>query len=462
MKKAQWLIILLVLALLILAFLQPSLALLSGIVITCILSYQYPRIAFIALLIYLPFSGTITYQLLGGHPASTFFKDFLYFPALIGLIQFHQKETNPVSISKPLRWSIILVFCFGLLTLITVNLAQQVLPVAQDGIPILMGLIGLKTWIGYIPLIGVGSLLLRQTKDLHFFSRLFVLLALICSGLAIIQYGLLVTGICEGTRGLVDPDLFKATLEAKCFVGGTVAFNPEHNIIRLPGTFTSPWHWSWFLISSAFMVAATAWCDPNKHWRKIGFLTLTFLVLSSIISGQDLAIKLVPTIGILSYFVIHPDWKQNPKNLQGFGIFAVVFIVVSSILLSAEFVAAQFNWVLTQNPGFLGNGLGSATNAARIFGPTDLIETFYPKMLFEAGLLGVVSFLGVVVTLSWVVFHQGRSLLDPKLQGYALLIWLFVLLVSYNQYWYPLDTDPVNIYYWLWAGMALKLPLLKP
>ncbi|MCW6035716.1 hypothetical protein K4A83_05440 [Spirulina subsalsa FACHB-351] len=407
MKKAQWLIIILSLALLILAVFQPSFAILGGLVLVCILSFQYPRTAFILLLIYLPFAGTITYQVLSGNVGSTFLKDFLYFPALIGLINVHRKETNPVSIPKPLRWSITILFCFSLLTLITVNLAQQILPGDQDGIPILMGLIGLKTWIGYIPLIGVGSLLLRQVKDLHFFSRLFVILALICSGLAIIQYGLLTTGICEGTRGLVGQDLFKATLEAKCFVGGTVAFNPEHNIIRLPGTFTSPWHWSWFLISSAFMVAASAWCDPNKYWKKISFLTLTFLTLSSIISGQDLAIKLVPTISILSYFVVHPDWKQNPKNVQGFGIFAVVFIVVSSIILSTEFVTDQFNWVLTQNPGFLGNGLGSATNAARIFGPTELMETFYPKILFEVGVLGLLSFLGVVVTLSWVVFQQG-------------------------------------------------------
>jgi hypothetical protein len=34
------------------------------------------------------------------------------------------------------------------------------------------------------------------------------------------------------------------------------------------------------------------------------------------------------------------------------------------------------------------------------------------------------------------------------------------LLISYNTYYYPLDVDPVAVYYWFAAGMILKLPEL--
>jgi hypothetical protein len=34
------------------------------------------------------------------------------------------------------------------------------------------------------------------------------------------------------------------------------------------------------------------------------------------------------------------------------------------------------------------------------------------------------------------------------------------LFISYNTYYYPLDVDPVAVYYWFVAGMILKLPLL--
>ncbi|MDY7007828.1 MAG: hypothetical protein SWX82_28805 [Cyanobacteriota bacterium] len=48
-----------------------------------------------------------------------------------------------------------------------------------------------------------------------------------------LQFLLLSTGICVGTHGLVKDELFKATLEAKCFVGGAILFSPEVNMIRL-------------------------------------------------------------------------------------------------------------------------------------------------------------------------------------------------------------------------------------
>jgi hypothetical protein len=30
--------------------------------------------------------------------------------------------------------------------------------------------------------------------------------------------------------------------------------------------------------------------------------------------------------------------------------------------------------------------------------------------------------------------------------------------MSYNTYYYPLDVDPVAVYYWFFAGVLLKLP----
>ncbi|MGB3510874.1 MAG: hypothetical protein WBA93_16905 [Microcoleaceae cyanobacterium] len=70
-----------------------------------------------------------------------------------------------------------------------------------------------------------------------------MILALICCTLGLRQFLLLTTGICVGTRGLVGDELFKATLEAKCLVGGALVFSPEVNMIRLPGTFVAPWQW---------------------------------------------------------------------------------------------------------------------------------------------------------------------------------------------------------------------------
>jgi hypothetical protein len=33
-----------------------------------------------------------------------------------------------------------------------------------------------------------------------------------------------------------------------------------------------------------------------------------------------------------------------------------------------------------------------------------------------------------------------------------------VLIISYNTYYYPLDVDPVAVYYWYFVGVLYRLP----
>ena len=40
-------------------------------------------------------------------------------------------------------------------------------------------------------------------------------------------------------------------------------------------------------------------------------------------------------------------------------------------------------------------------------------------------------------------------------------MWVFVAFISFNPYYYPLDVDPVGVYYWLAAGIVLKIPELE-
>jgi hypothetical protein len=36
-----------------------------------------------------------------------------------------------------------------------------------------------------------------------------------------------------------------------------------------------------------------------------------------------------------------------------------------------------------------------------------------------------------------------------------------LLFVAYLPYWYALDTDPVGVYYWIFAGVIFKLPVIE-
>jgi hypothetical protein len=69
-------------------------------------------------------------------------------------------------------------------------------------------------------------------------------------------------------------------------------------------------------------------------------------------------------------------------------------------------------------------------------------------------------FLALVTTLTIICFKAFRQVKDKNLRGMGAALWTYVLFISYNTYYYPLDVDPVAVYYWFAAGMILKLPEL--
>ncbi len=367
----------------------------GGILIVA-LSYLYPDMALWGLLIYLPFGGTVTYWIGGGSPIFQLAKDGFYFPALFAKYKEWKSKRMPMIIPKELKQPLMVLLAICGLTLLLVNGLQQLKPEGGDK-PILLGLMGLKSFIGYLPLITCAYYQIKGKKELLFLTRLTLVLAIICCVLGVIQYQFLASGRCKGTDHLTGDDLFKATLDAKCFVGGSLVFSPSQNMIRLPGTFVAPWQWAWFLIANAFFTFASAFSDPSPLWRMTGLIGMVMVFINAVISGQRIALALVP--------------------------------VVTIILL-----------VLT---GQLANSL---------------IETYYPKLIFEIGPIGVAGFLYLVTTMVVIGFKSYRSVKDKNLRSFGASFWVFVLIISYNTYYYPLDVDPVTVYYWYFAGVLFKLP----
>jgi hypothetical protein len=295
--------------------------------------------------------------------------------------------------------------------------------------------------------------------------------------LALIQYLLLLTGKCVGTRMEVGSDLFKASLEARCFVGGSLLYSPQHGVIRLPGTFVAPWQWGWYLISGAFLTFASAFSDPKPFWRILGLLALGAVFILAVISGQRIALALVPIVAAsllvltgqvtnLKRFipiaiglgiVLGGAALQNPATLQ-----ERMDSFVSRWQASPPyaFIVEQFTWAM-EGYNILGHGLGRATNSARALGETALIETYYPKLIYEIGPFGALVFLCFVTILTRLVFKTCKKLRDQNFRSYGSSLCWFVCFISYNTYYYPLDVDPIAVYYWFFAGVILKLPEIE-
>ncbi|MEA5514526.1 hormogonium polysaccharide biosynthesis protein HpsL [Nodularia sp. UHCC 0506] len=446
-------------------------------------SYKYPRLALFAFLIYMPFAGTIIYYI-GNSPVLQLAKDAFYFPALIAFWQTCRKQRLPLILPKAIKTPLLILFICCLLTLIFINGGQQFNPPTvgllqkpPNEMPIGMGILGLKVFLGYVPLIGCAYYLIRDKKDFLFLSRLQVSLILICCGLGILQYVLLLTGVCEGTRNLSGDQLFKATLDARCYFGGSLLYSPSQGVIRLPGTFVAPWQWAWFLISSTFFAFATGFADPSAIWRLLGLGSLATVFINAVISGQRIALALVPACFLL--LLILTGQIRNLKRFipMGIGLAVILGIAMASYpevvqeridsfasraeaSPPQEFILQQFeeNWKTVASP--IGSGLGRATNSARALGRTKLVETYYPKVLYEVGIVGVLGFLALVTTLTITGFKTYRAIKDPNFRTYGAALWVFILFISYNTYYYPLDVDPVAVYYWFFAGVLFKLQVL--
>ncbi|MBW4455043.1 MAG: hormogonium polysaccharide biosynthesis protein HpsL [Nostoc indistinguendum CM1-VF10] len=448
------------------------------------LSYKYPRQALYAFIIYVPIGGTITYYL-GNSPILQLAKDAFYIPALIGLWQTCRKQGLPLIIPQGIKTPLYIVLGCSLLTLLFVNGGQQFNPPSvgllekvEQEIPLGMGILGLKVFLGYVPLIGCAYYLIRDKRDFLFLSRLQIVLILFCCALGFIQYILLLTGVCQGTRGLEGDALFRATLEARCYFGGALVYSPQEGVIRLPGTFVAPWQWAWFLIAGTFFSFATGFTDPSPIWRLAGLGSLVAVFINAVISGQRIALALVPIcFGIL---LLLTGQIANLKRFIPIGIGLALVLGIAMVTNPdvvqqrtesftgrweasppQDFIVQQFeeNWKNVDGP--LGSGLGRATNSARVMGKTKLVETYYPKVLYEVGILGVLAFLGLVTSLTIISFKTYRSIKNRNFRSYGAALWVFILFISYNTYYYPLDVDPVAVYYWFFAGVLFKLPELE-
>lgn len=474
-----------------------------------VLSFRYPRQALWAFLIYMPFSGTIVYSEIGqGNTLLQVAKDVLYFPALLGLIYECTRKGQPILIPKKLMPTLgILVFCC-LLTLFIVNGMQQFLPECsslseaekflrdangnyilnengiafttpcKDGIPFMQGVLGFKVLLGYIPLIFCAYYLIEDKKKLLFFGRLLVVLAIICCVLGLMQYWMLKTGRCKGTEGLglEGLDLFKPNLDARCLAGGSLLYSPSQGVIRLPGTFSSPWHWAWFLVGNAAISYTVAFSDVSRFWRTVGMAGVVLTLINAVICGQRLAFGLVPAMFVI--LAILTGQIANLKRFIPLVIGVVILLLIGFSFFNPDFIQQrvdsfvgrwnnspphlfiqqQFGFAMENQGGFLGIGLGKGTISARVFGSVSLIETFHAKVFFEIGGIGFLAFMAFVTHLTILAFQSYRSVRDRTLRSFGSSLWVFILIISYLPYWYPLDTDPVSSYYWLFAGIIFKLP----
>jgi hypothetical protein len=463
-----------------------------------LLAWRNPRLGLLAFLVYLPLSSTVAFAwakvyLVKGnmirytraYPLYKTAKDVFYLPALAKILLRTDTFSKLRPKINPLLIAIAALTLSVLVTFFFINLGKF----SESNF--VSGLIGVKIILGYIPLIICGYYLINNLADLQLVSRLMLVMVIVCCGLAFVQYILLAQEICPRNFQLNEvapsPELAKffpsildkVTLKAQCFVGGSLLFNPGRGLIRLPGTFSDPWQWSWFLISSSFITSAAVFSEVSRRWRLVSYLSIIFVLVATFISGQRIAFFFVPIFYMLLFCL---NQKYNRWLLLKFALLSgASLLLVTQVGYLRDrwanfvdrwqneppirFMVKQFNWLLNNRLSLFGQGLGRASSATRRLvseeAPTKLIETYYVKLMYEMGIVGFISFLAVVTILTILTFKAWTAVKEPTLRSWGICMWVFVLFISFNPYYYPLAVEPVSVYYWLFAGMLLKLPELE-
>lgn len=428
------------------------------------------RFSVYALLAFLPYSGLL---IIAAYPATgpaVLAKDlFFVIPAYLGFgAAFLLQRRNVAVPGFPLGIAI------ALAIVVLLHLMNPTVP------NLVVGLIGTKSWLMYIPMAFLGYHLIRGRDDLELMLRLVALAAVVPCVIGIIEGVLVATGRGAAVYGLYG-DAAAAVTQDFANVGGS-----SGDIRRVSSTFS--FVGQYYSFTTVMLIVAYA------YWR--GFLsrqgglrpllggTLFVLVaLASVLSGARGALLSVPalTIGmlLLDGHDLRRHWWLPIASLAAVAVAANVFGTSTTTLVSDVVDHGVVEFTIGTIDGFeegfdrtfLGLGTGVDTVSARYglpqFDPYSVVggkvfESWWVKSLLELGVVGLAITVALLLTILQRLATSHRRLRDPSLRAVsAAFVALVIYVIFYNFKGSYLDLDPMNVLFWLFVGVALKLPRLE-
>jgi hypothetical protein len=420
------------------------------------------------LLLYLPFSGIPFVLLYPDAHASTLLKDALFvLPAYAGFVAYWASRHRRAA-ERAIPGLLLALFA----TLVLV----QVFNPASPGL--LVGAIGAKVWLLYVPLCYLGYQLVEDRRQLAGLLRLMSVAAVVPAAIGIAEAVLFRAGrhdLVYGWYGEAAQSVTQGFTEFTLGGGGSLR--------RVPSTF--PFVAQYFSFTAAMVAVTYAWWrgTPARTRSATRCGVWLLLLLAGLLSGARAAFLFLP-------FLVALILAFEGRTAR----FALVRLVAPAALLlglaaavlgttaygvlghATEVGVEEFGHVFLDgfrqglSQTLMGLGTGVDTNAARFaLGQPDRFagvdgtwyESWYVKALLELGVAGLVILALLFGSLVTRALRQHVRLHDPGLKTVSaaligLLLWNLVFNIK-AQY---LDIDPMNVYFWLLLGVLLKLPKL--
>jgi hypothetical protein len=419
------------------------------------------RLGLYGLVAYLPFAGAVA-TLLYPSKAPLLFKDFLFAVPLY--VSFF------VRMCLGRRWlkGFPGVPCFLLSALALLVIIQSWNPQVANWE---MALIGIKVWLFYVPLIFVGYSYVESQDDLFRLLRLTVALSFVPALFGLLEFVLTqAIGYEPVMAAIYGPAAQSAT---QGFFHPEIAFGVRFG--RIPSTFTFVTQYFCYLLVVIAASFALYEADPSKFWRGAALAPLAVLSLAAFLSGEIAAFVFVPMVLMLAWMLCRGARALLPASAALAAVLGIAVVALGidptalagyvwrlATRYSSEIAYGDLATALSLAP--FGAGTGTDTGPARFAVATIMVgvENYYAKTLYELGIGGLLIVWGLVAAFCVSGLRvrrqvKGRALFSVASALTALLVALLVYLFKGPL----LDIDPLNVLYWLFAGMLLKLPHLE-
>ena len=413
----------------------------------------------VLLLVYMPFAGAVTLSLYPS-PLPVLFKDFFFvIPAYLAFLLSRKRRVSRVSVPR----SIVL----AMLALAALVFVQSFNPGVANW---MVAAIGAKVWLFYLPLPFLAFAMVKSREDLVSLLRLMIAIAWVPCCIGIVQWiASMIFGYQATMTAFYGAAAEGATQDFAAFdVGGT--------FFRIPSTFTFAAQYFGYALAMIVPAYALMKMDPSIRWRRFAVVTFWLVILASFMSGARAAYLFVPIllgliyllegkfIGVVKIAFMLPAALIAAMYIAGIDPIRMFDMMVELFLNYSDQIARKgLLDALAAAP--LGMGTGMNTGAARYaFGDPNsfiAIENYYAKAAYELGIFGLV----IVATLFLVLMIHGygihRRIQNPGLRSCSAAILAFIVTMALNSFkGWQIDLDPINVYFWVFAGFLLKLGYL--
>ena len=339
-------------------------------------------------------------------------------------------------------------------------------------------LIGARVWLFYIPLYFLAYHLIDSREALVKLAKVVLFISIIPISVGLIEAALLYSG-----RGHIVYQFYGDRVASVTQEFSQTNYPGGGFLRRLPSTFHFVTQYYGYIISM-LPLAAAMYATRKGHWSLMAVLVTT----AGLLSGARRAFLFIPAFWLLfsSLSGRFPSLTRLAA-MVGLGILLAFSVIEAHVLdvygnvfslmayYSRTTISDDFVQAARRTP--LGRGAGVSTGPARHALPDSVprwsaedvstgifysSENFYAKVIYELGLPGLLVVTAIFFSILKTSYARHRLIRHTSLGAFSTAFLLFFIMIIVDSLKAkPLDIDPVNVYFWMFAGLSAKLSSLE-